>query len=136
MKILFVCKHNRFRSKVAEVIARKLDKTGRNEYKSAGVQLDLMRPYVAENVKKIMEEKGYEIKDEQAREINEQDLRWADKIVIVADNVSPSIFKDKTGAEIEIWVFSDCDEKETRKIKGIVDGIEKRVKKLVSSTSE
>ncbi len=130
MKILFVCKHNRFRSKVACVIARKLD--SRNEYKSAGISLDLMRPYICGNVKQELARRGYEIKDEKAREINGYDLKWADKIIIVADNISSDIFKRKTKVKIETWKISDADEQEFENIRKIVENIEERVKKLRS----
>jgi len=136
MKILFVCKHNRFRSKVAEAVARKLDVRKRDEYKSAGVQIDILRPYVAGSVKKIMKEKGYKIIDEKARQVNDFDLAWADKIVIVADNVASDIFDGKTKAEVKVWLIRDADESELEKISKIVGEIEIRVKKLVASLNE
>ena len=129
MKILFICKHNRFRSKVAEAIASKLDTRCKKEYKSAGVQIDLMRPYVAESVKEILNERGFQIENEQSRQVNEQDLKWADKIVIVANNVSPTIFGNK---EVEVWRIEDADESEKEKIEKIVSKIEKRVNELIS----
>ena len=134
MKILFICKHNRFRSKVAEVIFKKLDT--RNEVKSAGIMIDFTRPWIAENVKKIMNEKGYEIKDEQSREINEQDLEWADMIVIVANNIDKDIFKGKTNAEIEKWEITDADEKDEEKIRKIIGEIEGKVSNLLDSLNE
>lgn len=127
MNILFVCKHNRFRSKVAEVIFRKLNKNNNAEVKSAGVQIDLLRPYVCENVKKVMREKGYEIVNEQARMINDTDLEWADKIIIVANNVDPRLFKARSRARVEVWKISDADEQDYEKIKRLVGKIEKSI---------
>ena len=61
MRILFVCKHNKFRSKVAETIFNKLNKNQGTEAESAGFTLDELRPHVEKNVVKIMKEKGYEV---------------------------------------------------------------------------
>jgi len=46
MKILFVCKHNRFRSKVAEAFFNKLKKNKKIKAESAGLVLDKLRPYI------------------------------------------------------------------------------------------
>lgn len=135
MKILFVCKHNRFRSKVAEAIFNKLNMDKNIEVKSAGVALDLMRPYIADNVIKIMKEKGIKMEDKQARWVNEMNLKWADRIIIVANNISPDIFKGKA-RNIEIWKIPDADESEEGKIRKIINDIEKRVKKLIASINE
>ncbi|MBI2629643.1 hypothetical protein HYW76_00930 [Candidatus Pacearchaeota archaeon] len=127
MKILFVCKHNRFRSKVAEAIFDKLNNKD-IEVKSAGIKMDELRKYVAENVHKIMKEKGYKIKDEVSRVADKNVIDWADKIVIVANDVGVETFpRDKT----EVWVTEDADEKDYDTIKKIIEKIEERVKKLV-----
>ncbi|MBM3234491.1 hypothetical protein FJZ19_05365 [Candidatus Pacearchaeota archaeon] len=126
MKILFVCAHNRFRSKVAEFIFKKLDK--KDEVKSAGIQLDFSRPYVAENVKIALKKREIFEIDEKAREINIYDLEWADRIIIIADNINEEIFpREKT----EIWKIGDADEKDMEKIEKIVSEIEEKVKKLI-----
>jgi protein-tyrosine-phosphatase len=132
MKILMMCKHNRFRSKVAESIFKKLDKNN-NQVKSAGIQIDILRPYICENVKSIMKEKSYEINDEQARAINTQDLAWADLIVIVANNIDKNIFKGKTKARIIVWKIGDADENDYPKIKKLIAQIEKKVIDYIDS---
>ena len=132
MNILFVCKHNRFRSKVAELIFRKLNINNRNEAKSAGVQLDFLRPYVEENVKRILEKRGYNVNNELPRQINEFDLKWAYKIVIVANNVSPDLFKEFK-REIEVWDIGDCDTSDKKMIEEIIKKIEEKVKGLVDN---
>jgi protein-tyrosine-phosphatase len=131
MKILFVCKHNRFRSKVAEAIFKNLDR--KNEVKSAGVVIDILRPYIVENVKKIMKTKGLEFENEQSREVNGQDLKWADIIVIVANNIDKDIFKDKTRAQVRVWDINDVDGEDYEGIKSVIGQIEIRVKKLVKT---
>ncbi len=134
MKILMVCKHNRFRSKVAEAIALRMGR--KNEYKSAGIRLDLMRPYVCENVKKELATRGILEIDEKSRLVNEFDLRWADKIIIVANNIDKNIFDGRTGAAIEKWNIPDADESDAERIGKIVGKIERMVKMLISSANK
>ena len=130
MKILFICKHNRFRSKVAEALFRKYNKKRKAEVKSAGIRLDFTRPYIAENVKKILSEYGVNVIDEKSRKINEFDLRWADSIIIVADNVNSKIFP---GDKVIVWKIKDADENDLGSIKKIVKDIESRVKDLINT---
>ena len=106
MRILFVCKHNRFRSKVAEAFFNKYNKNSENEVKSAGIALDFMRPYVAEDVFKILEDMGVKIGDTQSKEIDKDLINWADKVVIVADNIDEGMFGDK---KVEIWNVKQKD---------------------------
>jgi len=109
-KILFVCKANRFRSKSAEALFNKYNEDKNNEVKSAGVQLDVLNPFVAQNV------------------INESLIKWADKIIITADNVSPDIFpKEKK----EVWLIKDASENDRAGIKRGIDDIENRIKEFL-----
>ncbi len=89
MNILFVCRHNRFRSKVAEALFKKHNKCN---VKSAGIRLDLDRPYVAPIVKEVLLEYGVNRLDDTPKLIDSLLIRWANKIIIVADNVDSSIF--------------------------------------------
>ena len=126
MKILFVCKHNRFRSKVAEALFNKYNKDKENEAKSAGVKLDIM--HVAENVKKALEEKGIKEVDNLPREVSEKEIKWADKIIVVANDVSTENFpKEKT----EVWFVSDINQGDLEGIRKRVDMIEYDVKALL-----
>jgi len=129
MNILFICRHNRFRSKVAEAIAKNLTKNIKHiNIKSAGIKLDTLRLFIANNVLLSLKEKNYPYKNEKPRKINEQDIIWADKIIIVADNVSKETFpKEKT----EVWEISDTDEKNKKEIKEIMNQIEDKVKELL-----
>lgn len=123
MKILFVCKHNRFRSKVAEALFRKLNK--KDEVKSAGIFLDIAKQYVCENVKIALKKRGIENIDEKARELNDYDLDWADKIIVVANNVNKNLFPEN---KTEIWNVGDADENEKEKIEEIVSSIERKLR--------
>ena len=129
-RILFICKHNRFRSKVAEALLKKEieERQIKNmEVKSAGVFLDWMFPYVSENVHKILMEKGMKVEDK-SREVNDEDTRWADKIIIVADNVSLDLFPK---AKREVWKISDCDQSDEEGIRERTEKIAKKVNGLI-----
>jgi len=134
MNLLFVCKHNRFRSKVAEALFLKYCKNKNIHVKSCGISVDELRSYVADSVKKILKEDyGVGIVDEVSKRITEDDIKWADKIIIVADNVLLSgVFPlDKT----EIWKISDASELDVESIKKSVKEIDKKVKELVGEFS-
>ncbi len=125
-KILFVCRHNRFRSKVAEAFFIKFSK-GKFEVKSMGLKKDLTHDYVAKSVHDALMDKKVQVKDENAREISEELIDWADKIVIVADNVPLDIFpKEKT----EVWKISDCSEYDIDCVNRTVGEIEEKVKEF------
>jgi protein-tyrosine-phosphatase len=130
MKILFLCKHNRFRSKVAEAIFNKLNKDKKIKVDSAGLLIDQARPFVAENVVKVMKEKDYNVFGI-PRQVTINNINDFDILIIVADNVSPEFFSEFKGRIIH-WNIPDCDEKDFPRIKEIVREIEKKVQGLVS----
>jgi len=131
MRILFVCKHNRFRSKVAEAIFNSLSKNKEDKAISRGVK-NGRQEYVAENTIEVMKGKGYLIEDIKSKLLGDKDIEWADKIVIVADNVSSETFpREKT----EIWKVEDCSEFNKPKIKERAGLIEENVKELLQKIS-
>jgi len=129
MKILFICKHNRFRSKVAEAIFNKLNKNSKYKAESAGLILDKLRPYIEKNVINIMKEKGYNIKGK-PKKATKKFLKKFDLIVIVADNADEKFFSDINIKRIK-WKISDCSASDVKSIKKIINHIEKRVKDLI-----
>jgi len=133
MNILFICKHNRFRSKVGEVFFNKYNRHSEYKAKSAGVALDPLYHYVAKNVILALKEKNAMVKSEKSQAINEHLLKWADKIIIVADNVDPCIFK---GKDVEKWKIEDCSQEDLSEIRKRVGIIEKKVKDLVKKISK
>ena len=143
MKILFVCKHNRFRSKVAEALFNAkvqnkqeglfdfYNKNPEIKAESAGVKLDF-NP-VEEIVNKILGEKGVVISNKVPRMLTKRLADEADKIIITANNVSADGFpKEKT----EIWAISDCPEDDTDKIRRIIEEIALKIEELVESLQE
>jgi len=134
IKILFICKHNRFRSKIGEAIFSKIVKeSGREkefEIKSAGVRLDILNPYVSENVYTALKEKGYELRDNKSREVDKLLIDWADKVILVADNVSPDSFPK---SKLIVLPIRDCDQSELKCIRERVSKVEKELKQLIRS---
>jgi protein-tyrosine-phosphatase len=129
MNILFICAHNRFRSKIAENIFNYYNLNPKHKCKSVGVSLDLLNPFMASSVLTSLKEIGISPKDIESKLLDEFALNWANKIILVANNVNPNIFpKEKT----EIWPISNCSEEDYPKIIEIRDEIEKNVKKLIS----
>ncbi|MBS3085294.1 low molecular weight phosphatase family protein [Candidatus Pacearchaeota archaeon] len=131
MKILFVCRHNRFRSKVAEAIFNKLNKNKEIQIESAGLILDESRPYVEPVVVSLMKEKGYDVAGT-PRQLTRQLADKFEMIVIVADNVSKEFFHDFSGKIIK-WEIKDAISLDKQEISRIIDKIEKKVKALTKS---
>ena len=134
MNVLFVCKHNRFRSKVAEALFRHYYKGEIVKTKSAGLIGDVMHPYIPRNVMLVLKGKGISVRDDGAKRIDDFILKWADKIVIVADNVSPDMFRGKVfiaGKPVIFWDISDVSENDVRGITIRVNEIEKRVIEMI-----
>ena len=129
MNILFVCKYNRFRSKVAEAIFLALNKNKKIKVRSRGTILDKLKPYVARSVIKIMKKKGYKVEGK-PKKISKKDISWSDLIIIVADNVR---LKSRN---VVYWKISDVSQEDIRGIKERVNKIEKRIKKLVLNLNE
>ena len=52
--------------------------------------------------------------------INRDLVRWADRIIVVADNVSPSMIEEKYGKKAEVWGVSSNDNNLYREIENRV----------------
>ncbi len=136
MNILFVCKHNRFRSKVAEALFRHHYKGEIAKVKSAGIAIDIMHPYVARAVMSEMRQRGISMRDEGAVKIDSFLLKWADRLIIVANNVSPDMFRDKEmiqGKPVTFWDIPDVSETDVQGIRKRVNDIELNVLALVKN---
>lgn len=134
MNILFVCRHNRFRSKVAEALFRHHYKGDSVKTRSAGLSVNMTTPFIGRGVHHIMKEKGISIRDDGAARLEPFLFKWADKMIIVADNVSPEMFRDREmlgGKPIAIWPITDTSETDMDGIRARVNDIEKRVLELI-----
>src|SRR3989338_1205796 len=129
MNILFICRHNRFRSKVAEAIFNKLNKNKSIKAESAGIIKDIP---ASKNVRKVLKEKRMKLKSIISRRFNEGIIGRTDIIVIVADNVSKGIFR-KFRKKIIVWKISDVSQSDVKGIRKRVGMIEKRVAGLIKN---
>lgn len=130
MKILFICKYNKLRSKIAEFLFKHYNKNSNNDVKSAGIRIDIVSPYMVEKAKKLLEQRGVNVKseDEPSVLVNDYLIKWADKIVIVADDVQSDMFpKDK----VERWEIEDVTDENPKKIIVKFKEIDEKVKELV-----
>ena len=125
MNILFVCRHNRFRSKVAEAVFNKLNKKSRYKAKSAGL---IKGVPVAVIVKKIAKENGFSIKGN-TNGLSEKLMRWADIFVIVADDVPVEIFEryKKFGKKVIVWKIKDVSQNDEKSIRRIFLEIKNKI---------
>lgn len=141
VNILFVCKHNIFRSHIAEDFFNRLNKNKKYRAESAGVikwnKRDLRKDEGYKAEIKITRKFGIKLKGN-SRGLNSSLLKKTDILVIVADDVSPSIFKDKSfKGRITVWKTPDVKPRDTKKekialesIRYIENKVEEFVKKL------
>jgi len=128
VNILFVCKYNRFRSKIAEAAFKKLNRNKKLHVRSAG----LIKGFPSgKQITNEAREFGLRIKDS-TQPMSEELFRWADIIVNVADDVHPSSFSQpiKHGKKVIHWNIEDQnDTVKSRMI--IIPKIIKKVEEFV-----
>ncbi len=109
LHVLFVCKYNRFRSKLAEAYFRKINKDRNIKSKSAGI---FKGNPLDKDAKITAREMGTRIKG-RPRGIDVKLLKWSDVIVILADDVLEDNFKSKFSKQrIITFKIKDSDSKE------------------------
>ncbi len=126
MRVLFICKHNRFRSKIAEALFKKYNKNKKIKVESCAVNPDYIR--VAESVVNVLKKFGVRGVNRHPKKINKRMIDKADLIVIVADNIKRK-FK---GKKVIVWKISDVRQGEIKEILKRAKLIEKRIKRLIS----
>ncbi len=127
MKILFICKHNRFRSKVGEALFRKYAGT-QHQVKSAGVELRPLTPYVAPLVKKVLASYGITSVADAPLPVSDSLIAWADRIIVVANDVDASLFPSEV---TDVWPVTDCSQEDEPSIVLRVREINDRVRLLL-----
>ena len=122
--VLFVCKHNVFRSKVAEAFFKKfaqLPFVARSAGVFPGRKLDLREVAAAQELGVLLKGKP--------RGIDQKLLDWQDFIVIVANDVPRKIFtKEKRANVIYFWNIPDISAGSKKEIQRIILAIEEKVK--------
>ncbi|MEK6917955.1 MAG: hypothetical protein AABW51_03325 [Nanoarchaeota archaeon] len=130
-KIIFVCRHNKFRSKVAEAMFNKLNKNKNIKAESAGLFVDSAHLFIEPIVLGEIGRRGYNIVGS-PRQLTRELAEKFDKIIIVADDIDKEFFFDFKGKVMQ-WNISDCDPSDVVCIEDTIDDIEKRVEDFVSS---
>jgi len=129
MKILFVCKHNRFRSKVSEAFFKKFNKNRAIKVKSAGTFPDFK--LVAPVVRNIMKKFGVKRMNIHPKRINKALIKWADLIIVVANDTNV-----RAGKKAVKWPVSDTQQNDYPGIFKRVRNMRGRVKKLVAELKQ
>ena len=134
MNILFICKWNRFRSKVAEAYFNKIRKNKNLKAKSNGFLEDNV-PLKSSEIKRnkwIKEKYGISL-DKTSRGINVKDLNEANKIIVIANEIPLSILKDKKiwNDKLSVWKIKDVSTFDKDKINKTIDTIKIKVEALV-----
>ena len=132
MKILFICKYNAFRSRVAESYFKKLNKNKNIVATSAGFidggEADKTQKAVA---KKIL---GVEIKGK-IKYLSLKLLREQDLVVVVAKDVPKIMFNHSEGygkTKFVYWGVKDEQLQNKKNVEKIVKKIGRKVEKLVN----
>ena len=124
-KVLFVCIGNSCRSQIAEGFARHFG--GKKlEIKSAGI---VPATSVSGKAKQVMLEKGIDISDQYPKQLKPEDVRWADKIIIMGCDVKDPRL-DLSSDKIENWSIDDPIGKTIEEYLEIRDEIEAKIKDL------
>jgi protein-tyrosine-phosphatase len=133
MKIIFVCKYNRFRSRIAEAYFKQINKNKNIQAESAGL-LPGHYPLDKEEVE-VARKNGLKLSG-RPRGLSTDLLREIDLVVIAADNVPRSIFNyDRYKGKIKVWRIKDITSTDgkvliEKRIKKIKKKVEKLVRKL------
>jgi protein-tyrosine-phosphatase len=136
MNILFVCKYNRFRSRVAEAYFNKINK---NKHLKA-ISRGLIQGDYPLNKSEVSAAKKFGINIEgKPKAMNIALLKKIDLIVIAADNVPEHVFYTTFKKRILLWNIKDIEHYDgkdliERKIKRIMKKVEKLLQKLESES--
>lgn len=132
MKILFLCKYNVFRSRIAEEYFNKINKNKKNKAISRGF---IIGEESDKSQKLIARKYGIILKDN-PKPITLQELKDADKIIVVADDIPKIMFNYELIPiikKVETWNIKDEQKKNRTRIEKTMKGIIKKVDKLVGN---
>lgn len=124
--LLFICKYNRFRSKIAESLFNIINKKEQNKAKSAGI---IKGSYPLDTQQVKVAKKRNILLTGHPQGLSTELLKWQDIAIIVADDVPASILKDnkKYGKKVIKWSIRDAKTNNAKEIEKIISKIEKKV---------
>ena len=132
--ILFVCRYNRFRSRVALACFNKINKNKNIKAKSAGlIKGNPLNPKTVAIAKRF----GIDVSGK-TQGLSSKLLAWQNMVVIVADDVPEQVFdKNKQyGKEVLVWKIRDSKEYDTKEIKRLIREISEKVEELNKELGE
>jgi len=134
INILFVCKYNVFRSRVAEAYFNKINKNKKVRARSAGI---IAGGAMNEKQKAAVEKAGL-ILEGKSKGLNTKILNWQNTTIIVADDVPEMIFSKnkKYGKKTIVWKINDTKVKDGKDIPIIINKIKKKVEELNKDIEE
>jgi protein-tyrosine-phosphatase len=125
MNVLFICKYNRFRSQIAESYYNKI--CCGSVAKSAGIKFDIP---IDNEIIYCAKQSGLEITDI-PKLADDELLSWADKIIIVANNVEKICFKEKYHPKIICWDVPDVDNGQIEKRLETIERIKTKIDEFI-----
>jgi protein-tyrosine-phosphatase len=131
MKILFVCKYNAFRSRVAEEYFNKVNRNKRIQTFSRGIILGGDSDPQQRNISKRL--LGVNIAKRKPIIMSIKDMKEADLIIVVANDVPKIIFNYSNAPimkKVRIWKIRDEQKQNKKNINRIVLSIKRKVDKL------
>jgi len=131
MRILFICKYNRFRSKVAEALFNKYNKDKNIEVKSAGTKIDITHPNVSQTITTELKSRKAKVTTHTPIMFDDSLLEWADKIIVAADDVHQDLFPKWALQKAEFWAIPDCHQSDTKCITDSANLIDDKIKQLI-----
>lgn len=122
--ILFICKYNRFRSKVAETYFKKINKNKNIKVDSAGI---IKGTPIDKKQKKVTKEFGLNI-SKTPKGISSNLLMKQNLIIVVANDIPRVIFDNKKYTKkLIIWKIADQKQNNEKAVKIIINKIIKKV---------
>jgi protein-tyrosine-phosphatase len=125
INILFVCRYNRFRSRIALAYFNKINKNKNIKAKSAGlIRGNSLNPFTVE----IAKEFDLNIRGK-TQGLSSKLMAWQNVTIIVANDVPPQVFNrnKRYGKKVIVWKIKDVNEKDKPAIKKIIKSIILRI---------
>jgi protein-tyrosine-phosphatase len=128
LNILFVCRYNRFRSRIAEAYFKKINKNKNIKVKSAGLfKGSPLSPETIKNAKRFGLNIVGRVNGLSSAVIKNQNI-----IVVVADDVPSQVFDKsrKMGKKVLLWNIKDANYKNQKSVEKVIKKIIKKVNDL------
>ena len=133
MKILFVCKYNKFRSKIAEAYFNKVNKNKRIKARSAGI---IRGSVINDEIVNAASKFGITIDPKKnPKPLTTKLLKWQDMLIIVADDIPRELFSNvESVKKLVMWQIPDITLNDgdgiSRSINMIIEQVDKLIKEL------